>query len=439
MVSISTSCFIVDLLSFSNRIHRLGSDRRITGAVTSFRSSPFNRVSHAFHQSHFRRTAPVWRPQRSTQRNARSPTAIGAVTVGSTPDQSAWRKGCFVDAYHRPAGIIWDITYACPLRCFHCYSESGRRKAMHPTREQLFRMTDAFISLRPQEVAIAGGEPLLVDGLFDVAERISRAGISVILYTSGALMDEDKARESLRHFRTVSVSMDGATPEVHNRVRGRARAFERGMAALEILDETSRQLKTEGTAPATLGIEVSIMRSNLHQVEDFCTKIAPRFPELRHLVYTVTMPAGLANRAGFVEHELLGDKESQRLLGPEYLARLRGLAPAGLDIRLDDHWRDMIHPDDVAGGRVMPIMHVRPDGGVHAMPIYEGTVGSVLDEPPLTVWERAVARWSDPFVVRTLGPVRTMRQWAEAARAIDYHFADADDRARIDRRPAFQP
>ncbi len=42
-------------------------------------------------------------------------------------------------------------------------------------------MTEAFISLRPQEVAIAGGEPLLVDGLFEVAERFSQAGISVIL------------------------------------------------------------------------------------------------------------------------------------------------------------------------------------------------------------------------------------------------------------------
>lgn len=344
-----------------------------------------------------------------------------------------------MDVHHGPVGIIWDITYACPLRCIHCYSESGRRKTMHPTREELFRMADAFISLRPREVAIAGGEPLLVDGLFEVAERFSREGISTILYTSGLPMDAAKAERALRHFRTVAVSMDGATAEVHDRIRGRARAFDRGMAALEILDDASRRMKATDVVPATLGIEVSIMRGNLHQVEEFCTTIAPRFSELRHLVFTVTMPAGLANRAGFVDHELLGDAESQRLLSPDYLERLHGLAPAGVEIRIDDHWRDMIHPDDVAKGRITPIMHVRPDGGVHAMPIYEGTVGSVLDEPPMTLWERAVARWNDPFVVQTLSPVRTMRDWAEAARRLDYHFGDAADRARIDRRPAFQP
>ncbi|GAJ85632.1 hypothetical protein NBRGN_098_00660 [Nocardia brasiliensis NBRC 14402] len=344
-----------------------------------------------------------------------------------------------MDVSQGPVGIIWDITYACPLRCVHCYSESGRRPTLHPTRDQLLRMAEAFLSLHPQEVALAGGEPLLVDGVFEIAERFAQAGISVILYTSGLPMDAHKAEESLRHFSTVAVSMDGATADVHDRIRGRARAFERGLAAVQLLDDTTRRMKAEGQTPGTLGIEVSIMRSNLHQVEEFCTTIAPRFSELRHLVFTVTMPAGLANRAGFVEHELLDDTESQRLLSPEYLAHLRSIAPAGLDIRIDDHWHDMIHPDHVAEGSVLPIMHVRPDGEVHAMPIYEGTVGSVLDEPPMVLWERALARWSDPFVVRTLTDVRTMRDWAEAARRLDYHFAAPVDRARLDRRPAFTP
>jgi hypothetical protein len=48
-----------------------------------------------------------------------------------------------------------------------------------------------------------------------------------------------------------------------------------------------------------------------------------------------------------------------------------------------------------------------------------------------------VARWHHPFVVETLTPVRTMREWAAASRKIDYYFGTASDRARIDRRPAF--
>ncbi len=30
-----------------------------------------------------------------------------------------------------PVYVNWDLTYACPLRCIHCYSESGRRPS-HP-------------------------------------------------------------------------------------------------------------------------------------------------------------------------------------------------------------------------------------------------------------------------------------------------------------------
>ncbi|MFD3373985.1 MULTISPECIES: hypothetical protein [unclassified Streptomyces] len=28
-----------------------------------------------------------------------------------------------------PESVIWDTTYACPLRCIHCYGGSGRRAA----------------------------------------------------------------------------------------------------------------------------------------------------------------------------------------------------------------------------------------------------------------------------------------------------------------------
>jgi hypothetical protein len=71
------------------------------------------------------------------------------------------------------------------------------------------------------------------------------------------------------------------------------------------------------------------------------------------------------------------------------------------------------------------------------MPMYEGTVGSLLDEPAEELWARSVARWSDPFVTETLRGIQTMSDWAGAARRLDYHFGSAQVRNRIDRRPAF--
>jgi MoaA/NifB/PqqE/SkfB family radical SAM enzyme len=75
----------------------------------------------------------------------------------------------------RPLEIIWDITYACPLRCFHCYSESGRRPSRQLSPQDMLRLADRIIAMRPYGISLAGGEPLLVGGVFEVAERMPAA------------------------------------------------------------------------------------------------------------------------------------------------------------------------------------------------------------------------------------------------------------------------
>ncbi|MGR6914363.1 hypothetical protein ACU635_08925 [[Actinomadura] parvosata] len=83
------------------------------------------------------------------------------------------------------------------------------------------------------------------------------------------------------------------------------------------------------------------------------------------------------------------------------------------------------------------MLQVEPVGEVRAMPIYEGTVGSLLTEDAGTLCERVQERWSDPFVVEALSAVRSMKDWAEATRRIGYHFGTDEVRRRIDRRPAY--
>src|SRR5258708_25282306 len=90
-----------------------------------------------------------------------------------------------IDLVPTPPFIVWDITYACPLRCVHCYSESGRRPTRQLSFDDLHRVTGALISVNPVGIVLSGGEPLLVKGIFSVAERMRNAGVKVILYTGG--------------------------------------------------------------------------------------------------------------------------------------------------------------------------------------------------------------------------------------------------------------
>ena len=333
-----------------------------------------------------------------------------------------------------PDGIIWDITYACPLRCTHCYSESGRRPARQLSHDDLLRVTDALISVGTEMVTLAGGEPLVVPGLFDVIDRFREGGVQVIVYTGGWSLRPETARALLTKCTQVNVSVDGATAEVHDRIRGRDGSFDRAMAALRLLDETAHQLDEH----AEFGLDHTVTRSSFGQLDEYCGALAARFPGLGFIALGVAMPIGLASRPGFVDIELLHDQQADQLVSAEYKRYLRSLTPASVRLQVSDNRKLRYHPDLLAAGCI-PAMQVEPDGRVRAMAIYEGTVGSLLIDTPWEIWQRSVERWNDPFVVSTLTPVHTMRQWAEATRAIDLRFGTADDQTRIGARPEFLP
>jgi MoaA/NifB/PqqE/SkfB family radical SAM enzyme len=337
----------------------------------------------------------------------------------------------------RSPGVIWDVTYACPLRCTHCYSESGRRASRQLRLKDMLRVADALIALKPASVQLSGGEPLLVKGLFQVAERFHQAGIPVALYTSGWLLEPEMIPELFRLFAQIHVSVDGATARVHESIRGRPGAFERAMRALKLLDEAAREERERGGRSITFGMDCVVVRSNLHQLEAFCTELVPRFPELKFMFFAAAIPSGLANRQGFAERELLTEEQLQRLSSPEQLQHLRSLVRPSVRVGVADGRKLQMRPEHVASHRAASAMQIEPDGAVRGMAIYEGTVGNLLEEPAQVLWERVLARPNDPFVVETLRPARTRQEWARAARLIDQHFGSEEVRARIDRRPEY--
>ncbi|MCC5575314.1 radical SAM protein [Microtetraspora sp. AC03309] len=335
-----------------------------------------------------------------------------------------------------PSDVIWDITYACPLRCVHCYSESGRRPARQLSLHDMLKVADAIISLGPRAVEFAGGEPLLVKGVHDVAERISRAGIAVNLYTGGWTMTPSAAEEAARVFSRITVSVDGADAATHDRIRGRSGSFDRAMNALALLDEISRRRTARGGDPVRFGIDCVVLRSNFHQVSELCEVAASRFPEIGFVAFGAAVPSGLASRPSFSERELLTDEQLRAFTSTEHRQSLRSMVPASIQVAVNDNFILQMNPA-VVERFGFPLMHIEPDGQVRAMPIYEGTVGSLLDEDPEVLWKRAIARWSDPFVVDALSAVRTPADWAEAVRRIDNHFGSDEVRRRIDRRPEY--
>lgn len=322
-----------------------------------------------------------------------------------------------------PRLVNWDLTYACPLRCEHCYSESGRRPSRQLPREDLLRIARVFLSLRPiPEIVFTGGEPLVVREVLELAETLRRGGARLALYTSGYGL-RDRAPEILRLFQRVAVSIDGDVPEVNDRIRGRKGAFDTAVAALAAFDAAS-------PGRTRLGIETTVVRSNLDHLLGLARDLPRRFPSIRYVHFGAAIPTGLASEEGYADRELLDEPSLERFraLGPV----LAAVAPRGVRVHAFDNSAFRMARDQIARARANDdLVKIEADGRVRAIDIYEGTVGSLLEEPFEVLWKRACERHEDPFVVAQLDSVRTFREWSRATRAIDRKFAAPDDLVRL--------
>jgi MoaA/NifB/PqqE/SkfB family radical SAM enzyme len=321
------------------------------------------------------------------------------------------------------------------LRCGHCYSDSGRRPARQLPLESLLRIADELLEVRPvPAVTFTGGEPLVVRGFLEVARRLKRGGARLTLYTSGYRLAQDTARGVAECFDRVAVSLDGPDAATNDFLRERAGAFDEALRAAELLDRLVPMTRNA----FALGLEVTIMKTNWPTLDQFVTRIAPRLTHLSYLHFGALIPTGLASRETFVERELLDDAQMAEL--PALQKRLRRIAPRGVEVRVFSNLPFLMHPEQIRRGVALDrLIKIEADGRVRGMDIYEGTVGNLLEEPLSVLFPRTLARHSDPFVQQQLVSVRTMRDWARACRAIDLHFASAEDRARIEGRALAKP
>lgn len=328
--------------------------------------------------------------------------------------------------------FVWDLTYACPLRCVHCYSDSGRRPAKTLPPEELLRIADMIVQLKPKRVALSGGEPLLVRGWAEAARRLRDVGAYVTLYTSGWIMDEAVAEELANSVTSVCVSLDGATEAMHDRLRRRAGSYRKARAALELLARFKRERTARGEPCYVLGTDFTVVRSNSGDLAPFVADVTASYPGLDYLRFGMAVPEGPAADEDFAEQELLTNEEMLTLIETE--GRLKALARNNVQVSVTD-MRYYI-PYSPYGGSGVTIAHIEPDGELRAFGVYEAKVGNVLREPFEVLWDRALAWRDDPFVKEQIMSIQTNHDWARVARVLDRRYGSEEDKARIARRNA---
>ena len=128
-----------------------------------------------------------------------------------------------------PKWIAWEITRRCNLRCIHCRSSSENVVLEHPdpSEEECFRIIDDLTSYAKPVLVLTGGEPLLRNDLFKIAEYGSSKGMRVCIATNGTLVNEEICKKIKNSdIKMVSLSLDGPNEEVHDNFRQQKGAFQ---------------------------------------------------------------------------------------------------------------------------------------------------------------------------------------------------------------------
>jgi radical SAM protein with 4Fe4S-binding SPASM domain len=120
-----------------------------------------------------------------------------------------------------PFLIVWDITYACNLKCKHCYSNSGKPLKNELSTEQVIKIIDKIDRASVPAIAFSGGEPLIRKDIFKITKYAHDKGIYVAIATNGTLITKDKAKEmNEAGIEFVQISLDGASSKTHDSFRG---------------------------------------------------------------------------------------------------------------------------------------------------------------------------------------------------------------------------
>jgi mycofactocin radical SAM maturase len=135
-----------------------------------------------------------------------------------------------------PVNVTWEVTYACNLSCIHCLSDSGNRREAELSTDDCRRVIDELSAMKVFQFNIGGGEPFMRPDSLDLMDYAHDKGMVTCISTNGTLIDRDVARRLDHPLVYIQVSLDGATPESNDPIRGRG-SFQKVQQALGYLRE----------------------------------------------------------------------------------------------------------------------------------------------------------------------------------------------------------
>jgi len=120
-------------------------------------------------------------------------------------------------------------------------------------------------SMGIETIAFSGGEPLLREDIFTLIQHAKSRGAIAQMATNGLILDMDAAEKLVSSgLDALTISIDGANPEIHDKIRGIKGAFNKAIMATHNIKSAKNKLKGN----LILSLSTVIMPDNVDQLPE---------------------------------------------------------------------------------------------------------------------------------------------------------------------------
>ncbi len=288
--------------------------------------------------------------------------------------------------------VAWEVTRSCNLACVHCRAAAVN----HPYENELstteaHRLLDEITELGRPIIILTGGEPLLREDIFDIAAYGTEKGLRMTMAPNGTLVTADSAHQMVASgIQRISISIDGANAQSHDRFRGVDGAFAGALRGIRYARE----------AGLAFQVNTTITKQNLDELPAI-QRLAVELGAVAHHVFLL-VPTG---RGRDIEKQALDAAQYERALywfyeqrdqvplqlkatcAPHYYRILRQRARhEGRKITFDEFGLDAVTRGCLGGTGFCFISHL---GTVQPCGYLEIDCGNVRETPFPRIWKES--------------------------------------------------
>lgn len=309
-------------------------------------------------------------------------TEIGIPNESSVPSKHARiLKG--------PYQMSFDITNKCNFRCLHCYNRSGENLVIERelSDREAIEFAEDLSKMKLFNFCFCGGEPLLrFELMCEVGKMLSASGSLVSFVSNGSLLIEEKAKKLLKSGITRGqISLDGAEPESHERLRGVKGSFDNAVSAIKNLRSAGFKDISVAFCPTAFNIP------EIEQAFLLCKSLGVNSFRVQPLML---LGRGKENAGSILPTPL----QYRELVKNLNCLKDRYFVSEGINIEWGDPVDHLMRFPAIVE-HCNTFVGVKADGSIQVSPYLTITVGNIRRHKFTEYWERGLARmWEIPEV-----------------------------------------